>query len=30
MRSRRHEAGVIMPEEYYLKDFHDWVRRQLD
>ena len=29
MRSIRHEAGVIMPEEYYIKEFHDWVRRQL-
>lgn len=23
------EAGVLMPEEYYLKDVHDWVRREL-
>lgn len=23
------EAGVLMPEEYVLKRFHDWVRESL-
>ncbi|RAZ89298.1 aromatic ring-hydroxylating dioxygenase subunit alpha [Mesorhizobium hawassense] len=26
LRSMRHEAGVLMPEEYDLHRFHDWVR----
>ena len=26
LRSARHEAGVLMPEEYDIKRFHDWVR----
>lgn len=26
LRSIRHEQGVLMPEEYALKGFHDWVR----
>lgn len=26
LRSLRHEQGVLMPEEYELKRFHDWVR----
>lgn len=26
LRSIRHEAGVLMPEEYDLHRFHDWVR----
>jgi Rieske 2Fe-2S family protein len=26
LRSLRHEAGVLMPEEYDLRRFHDWVR----
>lgn len=29
LRSLRHETGVLMPEEYYLKQFHDWVRNEL-
>ena len=29
LRSLRHETGVLMPEEYYVKWFHDWVRAQL-
>jgi Rieske 2Fe-2S family protein len=28
LRSRRHEAGVLMPEEYDLHRFHNWVREQ--
>jgi Rieske 2Fe-2S family protein len=24
----RHEAGVLMPEEYDLHRFHDWVRER--
>jgi len=26
MRSARHEAGVLMPPEYWVKSFQDWVR----
>ena len=26
LHSSRHEAGVLMPEEYDIKRFHDWVR----
>nr|WP_292357761.1 SRPBCC family protein [Mesorhizobium sp.] len=26
LRSIRHEAGVLMPEEYDLRRFHEWVR----
>ncbi|TIX03724.1 MAG: aromatic ring-hydroxylating dioxygenase subunit alpha, partial [Mesorhizobium sp.] len=26
LRSMRHEAGVLMPEEYDLHRFHEWVR----
>ena len=28
LRSSRHEAGVLMPEEYDIKRFHDWVRAE--
>jgi Rieske 2Fe-2S family protein len=28
LRSARHEAGVLMPEEYDIKRFHDWVRTE--
>ncbi|MBA3448420.1 MAG: aromatic ring-hydroxylating dioxygenase subunit alpha [Pseudaminobacter sp.] len=28
LRSLRHEAGVLMPEEYELHRFHGWVREQ--
>jgi Rieske 2Fe-2S family protein len=28
LRSARHEHGVLMPEEYEIKRFHDWVRGQ--
>jgi Rieske 2Fe-2S family protein len=24
-----HERGVIMPEEYVIKQVHDWVNREL-
>ncbi len=24
-----YEEGVLMPEEHYVKEFHDWVRLQL-
>jgi Rieske 2Fe-2S family protein len=27
LRSQRHAAGVLMPEEYDLHRFHEWVRR---
>lgn len=29
MHSRRFTQGVLMPEEYHVKAFHDWVREQL-
>jgi Rieske 2Fe-2S family protein len=29
LHSTRHEAGVLMPEEYYVHMFHTWVRDQL-
>ncbi len=28
LRSNRFERGVLMPEEHYVKGFHDWVRNQ--
>jgi Rieske 2Fe-2S family protein len=28
LRSMRHKAGVLMPEEYELHRFHDWVRER--
>ncbi|MBZ9895321.1 MULTISPECIES: aromatic ring-hydroxylating dioxygenase subunit alpha [unclassified Mesorhizobium] len=28
LRSMRHKAGVLMPEEYDLHRFHDWVRER--
>ncbi|RWP55309.1 aromatic ring-hydroxylating oxygenase subunit alpha [Mesorhizobium sp.] len=28
LRSMRHEAGVLMPEEYELHHFHNWVRER--
>jgi Rieske 2Fe-2S family protein len=30
LRSRRHQEGVLMPQEYWLLDFHDWLRARLD
>lgn len=30
IRSRRFEQGVLMPEEHYVKGFHDWVREQME
>jgi len=30
LRSNRYEHGVLMPEEQYVKSFHDWVRAALD
>ncbi len=29
LRSLRHDMGVLMPEEYIVKWFHDWVRAEL-
>jgi hypothetical protein len=26
MHSFRHEAGVLLPPEYWVKSFQDWVR----
>jgi Rieske 2Fe-2S family protein len=28
LRSMRHQAGVLMPEEYDLHRFHNWVRER--
>ncbi|WP_353806330.1 hypothetical protein [Mesorhizobium sp.] len=28
LRSMRHKAGVLMPEEYELHRFHNWVRER--
>ena len=30
LRSNRHKAGVLMPQEIFVREFHDWVREQLD
>jgi len=29
LRSIRHERGVLLPEEYDIRRFHDWVRGQI-
>jgi len=29
LRSRRHRAGVLMPQEHALAEFHDWLRSRL-
>ncbi len=29
LRSNRHKAGVLVPQEIFVRDFHDWVREQL-
>jgi Rieske 2Fe-2S family protein len=29
LHALRHDKGVLMPEEYYVKWFHDWVRAQM-
>ena len=30
LRSNRHKAGVLVPQEIFVREFHDWVREQLD
>lgn len=30
LRSRRHEHGVLMPQEHNLADFHRWLRERLE
>jgi Rieske 2Fe-2S family protein len=30
LKSRRHEHGVLVPQEYALWDFHQWLRERLD
>jgi Rieske 2Fe-2S family protein len=30
IRSRRHRKGMLMPEEYHVRRFQDWVRTELD
>ena len=30
LRSNRHKTGVLVPQEIFVRDFHDWVREQLD
>ena len=27
--SKSHKSGLLMPEEYVIKNFHDWIRKQL-
>jgi len=29
LHARAHRAGVLMPEEYVIRQFHDWVRAEL-
>lgn len=29
LRSRRHKSGVLVPQEIFVHEFHDWVRAQL-
>ena len=29
LRSRRHRAGVLMPQEHALAEVHDWLRSRL-
>ena len=29
LRSRRHRAGVLMPQEHALAEFHDWLKSRL-
>jgi len=29
LRSNRHESGVLVPQEIFVRQFHDWVRQQL-
>ena len=30
LRSNRHESGVLVPQEIFVREFHDWVREQLN
>ena len=30
LRSPRFEAGRLMPQEFYIHHFHEWVRQRLD
>jgi phenylpropionate dioxygenase-like ring-hydroxylating dioxygenase large terminal subunit len=29
LKARQHARGVVMPEEYVIRQFHDWVRAEL-
>ena len=29
LRSRRHQQGVLVPQEYYVREFHQWLRQGL-
>lgn len=29
LKSSRHESGVLVPQEYYLWEFHEWLRRKI-
>ena len=29
LRSRTHEAGILMPQEYAVHQFHQWVQQAL-
>ncbi len=30
IHSRKFDQGVLMPEEHYVKGFHDWIRNQME
>ena len=30
LRSNRHESGVLVPQEIFVREFHDWVRERLN
>ncbi|NDH24988.1 MAG: aromatic ring-hydroxylating dioxygenase subunit alpha, partial [Rhodobacteraceae bacterium] len=30
LRSPRFDAGRLMPQEFYIHNFHDWVRQRLN
>lgn len=30
LRSNRHKSGVLVPQEIFVKEFHDWVRERLN
>ena len=30
LRSNRHKSGVLVPQEIFVREFHDWVRERLN